>query len=151
MWSFFYSKFHFSKILAFFVVTLLGIVACNTQVGGTPNSNQPSSSTSQTQMSQLFKKHLSANIQPMDIDWRFDGLMTPASLPSQMHDGAWHILTATVTSIGSSVPPTAVDGLIYEVDPPTGYGEDLEIKDINCKTAIFGKVGDSCGVYLSRA
>ena len=131
------------KSCLLFGVLLVIISGCNessTQsVGGATNGS-----------SAYFKgQNLASNPQDAhtNIQWSLDGL--PVTTGRDVHDMAWHLLTMTVDKKMES-KPIPVNGLQYAIYPIPikDRGESVAIEDVNCKTAIFEKVGDSCSAYV---
>lgn len=86
----------------------------------------------------------------MDITWTVDKVVKENSLNSSLRDMGWHLLTMTVARIGSSTPPTNVDGILSSVypKPSPNVGQTVETQDINCQSAVFSKVNDTCSIYF---
>lgn len=90
--------------------------------------------------------------QRMDLNWTVDGNMQADSLNSALKDSAWHIITVTVVGTDQTTQRTAVNGLLAGIDPngkiSPKVDQNIELQDINCKSAVFEHNGDSCSVYM---
>lgn len=132
-----------SVICSILAVQLL-ITSCNEGGGATVLHGVSAQSPLE---SKLQKLDATVN---MDVEWNVDGGVKDIALNSALKDTGWHIATMKVKRIDKDTKPTPVNGLLYAIYPkPTqNLGQDLELKDINCKTAIFAKEGDSCSTYF---
>lgn len=87
---------------------------------------------------------------PMNVAWSIDG-MQYSDATIDLRDTSRHLLTLTVVKVGEGIEsPIRVNGLQYIFSPvPTdNRGESVLIQDINCNTADFMKVGDTCSAYM---
>lgn len=102
--------------------------------------------------SSLSKLKLSSAVNAADIDafWRVDSIVPENSLNSSLRDMGWHLVTLTVSRFGEGEKPIAVGGILAGIypTPSPNLGQAIEIQDVNCDTAIFSKVGDSCSAYF---
>lgn len=87
--------------------------------------------------------------QTMNTVWTIDNASINIA-QSQLKDLGWHLITVSVTKTDERTKTTPVNGLkaIIYPKPPFDHGQRVEIKDINCDSAIFSKVGDSCSAYF---
>lgn len=124
-------------------VSSVSILGCN---GG---GLQKSSDTPLILNSLKDNQNLSAYAD-MDINWVIDNGVNQISLNSSLKDSGWHLLTLNVARIGADTKPTPVDGLLSAIypKPSPNIGQAIDIQDLNCKTAVFSKVGDSCSAYF---
>lgn len=86
----------------------------------------------------------------MDLLWVVDNGVPEDRVSSGLHDTAWHLITVSVKRVGEQTKPQKVqgiEGVIYPT-PKKNANQKIDIKDINCNTAIFKNVGDSCSVYF---
>lgn len=113
------------------------------------NSGNASLSTNKLNSSNLKKIDVGATVD-MDIKWTVDGVVPENALNSSLRDMGWHLVTMSVARIGNNVKPIAVDGLLAGIypAPSPNLGQSIEIHDVNCNSAVFSKVGDSCSSYF---
>ena len=138
-------KYKLLKMLSLLCVTASSILICACN-GGSSSSGVAAGASS------LSKLKLNNSIKAADIDavWAVDSIVTENSLNASLRDMGWHLVTLTVSRVGDKISPVAVGGLIAGIypRPAPNLGQAIEVQDINCNTAIFGKVGDSCSAYF---
>lgn len=102
--------------------------------------------------SSLSKLKASSAVDAADIDavWTVDSVVPENSLNASLRDMGWHLVTLTVTRVGDKTAPVEVGGLIAGIypTPSPNVGQAIEMEDVNCNSAVFGKVGDSCSAYF---
>lgn len=139
----------FSKIVNFFTLSVITVFLSSCDIGqvGSSSKNQIQSGQSNKFNTNGIKSQDSL---AMDLKWTIDGRLDPEGLSTDLRDTAWHLLTLSVANVGQDIQPTKVGGLIYEIRPRPipDYGQDLELRDINCESATFAKAGDSCSAYI---
>ena len=125
------------------ILSLIMLAACNSGVSRQINSNNSSLKSAD----QAFKHNRDGKI---DVTWTIDNLVKPQDLNNSLKDLGWHLVTLSVSSADSSTVPTPVEGLLAEIypAPPIKRGQRILLQDINCATAVFSQVGDSCSAYF---
>jgi hypothetical protein len=141
----------FASLCAKIIGICMGIMlltACNSNdVGGSPNA-APMSIGDKIQLQNESDDTAGINVQ-YSIDG-FPEVGAGNSAQVTIHDLTKHLLTLSVIRQATPNPPVNINGLQWDfsVKPSDKRGESLVIDDINCKTAVFSKNGDSCSVYV---
>lgn len=115
------------------------------------NSGQLSSAPSaKNTLSSKLKSLTSVYAADIDIVWTVDNVVPQNSLNSSLRDMGWHLVTMSVSRVGEGIKPIAVGGLLAGIypTPSPNVGQNIEIQDVNCNSAIFTKAGDSCSAYF---
>lgn len=122
-------------------ITSVMISSCNNNLGRGENS---------TPSNEKLLKSSQAPQMTMNMKWYIDGAEAPQGANPSLKDTLWHLVTMTVSYTDETTKPTAVEGLFAAIypKPAVDVGQKIEVQDINCKTAIFSKVGDSCSAYF---
>lgn len=131
------------KLSTLFTILSILIIGCN-NAGSTGTVNKPNLSTNNLKLHN--SSLLTSTNQTMDTQWTVDG-KSGITLNSQLHDLGWHLLTISVSKIGSNTQSTPVGGLQYVLQDQS-RGQKIDFQDISCTNAIFSKVGDSCSTYF---
>lgn len=140
----------FGSLIIFSSIFIYG---CNNAGSSTTATQSSSSITRSSSKPVVLFDHATASQtepeQTLDTLWTIDGENTSVAR-STLKDLGWHLITVTVIKTDALTTPVAVKGLrgIISPKPPIDLGQKIDIKDINCESAIFGKVGDSCSAYF---
>ncbi len=123
------------------ILLLFILVSCNG--GSNPNHSGKQLLQNKSKIS------IKANIDSMSIDWTVDNT-SPDDINTTLKDMGWHLITITVSSVDKTIKPIPVEGLLATIypEPSVNVGQQIQIKDINCESAVFSKVGDSCSAYF---
>lgn len=132
---------------------ILILSACNSgtsSTAATGNAAMTSAAIASTARISIFSAQDNQQLQNppkaqggIDISYTLDGETQPNL---NLNDMGWHLLTLTVTSFTGS--PVAVEGVIASVSAPNGRGQQVKVQDVNCSSAIFSGVGDTCSAYI---
>lgn len=144
-----------NKNYFFMSLPLIVLSACNSgTTSSTPQNNvQLSSKIAQQNTntaSILSQINRLKSVDSIKIGYTLDGQAFNTGTLN-WSDIGWHLLTLTVTAVPTNASPVAVEGVLGTIGDgtnPPQYGETVSIKDINCSTATFSKVGDTCSAYV---
>ena len=125
-----------------YILLLCLLTACENKMGSTTNDGKLG-----TKVNSFINKPR------MNIDWTIDGSPANGSGGQLLQDQGWHLITMTVADAESKTEPVEVKGILSAVypKPDKDVGQEIPIVDVNCKDAIFSKVGDSCSAYARLA
>lgn len=114
------------------------------------NSGTSSGVTPATNQNNLVAQTQKLKSSDIGINYTLDG-ETLSTQTDNWNDMGWHILTLTVTSAPQGQSPIPVQGIWSSIGSPENPaidGEALAVQDINCNSATFAKVGDTCSAYV---
>ncbi len=139
------------QYLSLLIFITISLSACqpNNVGGGATGGNNNNLAQSKNNR---WGKNVNRNVKsiPIMFQWKFDDVSITEGGGYTLYDIAWHLVTITAERMDSPLEsPITVNGLDFAlVDNGDNRGEKVEIVDINCKTALLQKNGDSCSAYV---